>query len=461
MRRTVYLIFFLFICVSCKLNSNDNKFRIYTDTEIVDYNSDIMVNIEDNFDSNKVDWYVNEKIVSTHDTLVLNSGFEERKLYIYAKSIIDGESYKSNVCEIIVTSNSKLFFKLDEFIKKNNISTPISVGIKNSNYEYFFSSNSLIEGLKHTKNEEDLYITYSITKSFTTMAVLYLEKSNYFSLGDKITTYIEIPENLFINRDATIKDLLQHTSGNQDYVKNMSLYYNNPFINSVWDPNALLRYIQSPPLEIGTFVYSSTNYILLGLLIEKVTGKNLNMVFREFFFDSLSLKNTFLLPQDNVNMKNILHPHVYPYTDFLLTGDGLSPIDITLIIPNFIIIAGKSSWASGGIVSTARDITNWCHELFNGNILDNELKIDILNSLENNVRDSESIYGYGVRKIFYKDTSFVGSYGRGLGTVNCMFYNDDTKTSFVILMSSNSSSDGNPNIDELLFLLYETVTCEA
>ena len=91
----------------------------------------------------------------------------------------------------------------------------------------------------------------------------------------------------------------------------------------------------------------------------------------------------------------------------------------------------------------------------------NQLKIDILNSLENNVRDSESIYGYGVRKIFYKDTSFVGSYGRGLGTVNCMFYNDDTKTSFVILMSSNSSSDGNPNIDELLFLLYETVTCEA
>lgn len=402
-------------------------------------------------------WYVNDEYVTSSERLEIESGNEERKLDIYAEVLKKDKIYYTNVFNIFVTENFDLTRKIYDFIEENNIKTAISVGIKSPSFSYILNEGYSFVKKKEKNDKNTLHFTYSMTKSFTAMIVLYLAKHNYISLDEKISKYLDLTNYIFVNSDVKIRDLLMHTSGINDYLSNMALYYNNPFINAEWNPYILLNYIESPFVEPGIYMYSSTNYIILGLLIEKVTGKKINVVFDELIFTPLSLNNTYLLPQDNLDLNLISHPNVYPYTDFSLVGDGINPIDISLMIPNYIDLVGKCSWSAGGVVSNITDILNWGYELFNGDFLDSNLREEFLRSVDIDGSETDEIYGYGIRKIFYNDDYFIGSYGRSFGSENCMFYNPKNKVCIVILSSSNSSKTGNPDIDKLLFSLYEIV----
>lgn len=69
-----------------------------------------------------------------------------------------------------------------------------------------------------------------------------------------------------------------------------------------------------PALEVavwGTFIYSSANYLLLGLIIEKVTGVLLCDYLQEKLFQQCNI-NMQLYPQEGININDIVKPHVYP-----------------------------------------------------------------------------------------------------------------------------------------------------
>ena len=382
---------------------------------------------------------------------------------------IDSEYY--NILNQNTLSVEEKCNKITElFIKKYNIKTDLSISVKNEKMNFYKNYGLSSLSTKSICNSETLHYVYSITKTFTSALALTLCEKSILNLEETIEYHLPelFTENytgtkdltLYINKDATIKQLLNHTSGIHEFSKNSKLYNttNNIFTKS-WNPELILDYIEHPKEKIGTYLYSSTNYIILGLIIQKATGKNINLLLNEYFYEPLELSNTFLAPQDEIDYNLIAHPHVYPNTDFNLTGDGVTPINLTNILKSLTYLLGKASWTSGGMISNAKTISSWGYELYSekGNAISKDIRKLIFESIIDINADKSDVYGLGIRKLFYNEFEFVGSYGRSIGSENLLFYNKSYNTSFCILSNCNMKTDDTPNIDELLFWLFECI----
>ena len=229
------------------------------------------------------------------------------------------------------------------------------------NYHYRGGYFSIANNLK--VNEDSLFILYSITKSMTASAVINLVNNGKLSLSDTVEDFFQDLNPIYINNDATIEELLTHRSGIQDYTENSALIYDNPFSKyDSWEPLVILDYINTPADSRGTFIYSSANYLLLGLIIEKVTGVSLCDYLQEKLFQQCNINMQFY-PQEGININYIVKPHVYPNTFMGLSCDGKTPIDLSTLIKNINELSIKCSWAAGGAVSNAENTVIWGYEL--------------------------------------------------------------------------------------------------
>ncbi len=360
------------------------------------------------------------------------------------------------------STSEKIEQVICNYVKKWDYKPAISVSVfsksqkLNYNYANGYSSISC-----KTKNEiQTPHFVYSITKSFVATAILKLKNEGKLSLEDSISKYIQNINTIYINSNATIKDLLSHRSGISDYTENPALIYNNPFSKSNdWNAQTILSFVEKPSESSGNFLYSSTNYILLGMIIEKITNEKVNIYLNKKISSPMNI-SVLLYPEDEVDLTKVSHPHCYPNTFMEFSGDGKTPIDIADIIPNVLELLGKCGWTAGGIVSTAKEISKWGYNLlsFNGTI-EKELREEIINSVSlfTDKNTEQIAYGYGIRKLFYKDYEFLGSYGRSIGDENLMFYNKDKDVCIVILTSSNMKKDKTPNIDSLMYEIFECI----
>lgn len=135
----------------------------------------------------------------------------------------------------------------------------------------------------------------SVSKTFTAMAILKLQEQGKLSIDDLFSKYY--PE--FNYPGITIKTLLDHRSGLPKYEYFMEKQGWNK--DSVIQNKDMLQWlIQKKDLIEGTgtpdknFAYCNTNYALLALVIEKVTGKPFPVYMQQEIFDPLGLKNTFV-----------------------------------------------------------------------------------------------------------------------------------------------------------------------
>lgn len=135
----------------------------------------------------------------------------------------------------------------------------------------------------------------SITKTFTAMAVLKLWENNLLNIDDEFSQYF--PD--FNYPGVTIRNLLNHRSGLPNYAhfleKNgwdkKKFVNNEAILNFLINQKNTLENIRMPDTH---FSYCNTNYALLALLIEKVTGKKYADFLKETFFIPLQMKNTFV-----------------------------------------------------------------------------------------------------------------------------------------------------------------------
>ncbi|MBD5447585.1 MAG: serine hydrolase [Treponema sp.] len=369
------------------------------------------------------------------------------------------------------TLEQRLEQVIERFISTNSIRTAISIGVYNNHIQFVknYGIISLANSDYQKNDEQTLHYVYSITKTIIAATVVSFIEEGKLSYNDTIQHFFptlcedyDIDEN-YINIDATVYELLTHTSGICDYSENHKLYSQNPFVSQSWDPLLLLHYIEHIRQNRGEFIYSSTNFILLGAILEKVSNKQLNELLKERFFLPLNLTASFLMPQEEIDYTRISHPHVYPNTQLNLSSDENIPIDcISVFFPLPLIeILGKSTWAAGGIISNAADMSLWGYALFSSheNATLTKIREHFFDSVANFSNENSEAYGIGCRKIYHpnKKDWFIGSYGRSLGSENLLYYAPQCDTCFVILTSANTAADGNPNIDDLLFTLFEEV----
>ncbi|MFS8096298.1 beta-lactamase family protein [Lentzea alba] len=194
----------------------------------------------------------------------------------------------------------------------------------------------------------------SITKTFVSTVLLQLAGEGKVDLDAPVDRYLPG----LIDKQITVRQILQHTSGLYNYTDALPL---DPadfekIRYKHWEPAELVAIATSKPLDFppGTkWSYSNTNYIVAGLLIEKLTGKPYERAVEQRILKPLRLNDT-EVPGDNPNIKG---PHAHGYW----TVDG-KPSDITRINPSV-------AWAAGEMVSTTRDLDTFIVALSSGKLL--------------------------------------------------------------------------------------------
>lgn len=233
----------------------------------------------------------------------------------------------------------------------------------------------------------------STVKTFTAATILLLVEEGRLGLDEKAATYLPQTaiEGIENADKATIRQLLQHSSGIYNYIQNPK--FQTASLNDLtkeWFPDELLAYARNEKayFKPGEDVrYSNTGYIFLGMIIEKVTGKPFWQIFKERLFLPLQLNATSFAATDKVP-KDIVRGYVDMYSNFRL-------VDATFY----------SGWdyytADGGLISNTYDLNVFLNALLNGKILKNESLKEMLTSIIPKNQDEdffETQYGLGIFK---------------------------------------------------------------
>ncbi|MEU6414085.1 serine hydrolase domain-containing protein [Microbispora sp. NPDC046933] len=195
----------------------------------------------------------------------------------------------------------------------------------------------------------------SQTKQMTATLLLQLVEEGKISLDDKLADVL--PDVVTKNQveragEITVRHLLRHLSGIPDYMPVGLFDFTTRY--SPADLLALSRK-KSRTVEIGTYQYSNTNYILLGLIIEKLTGHSLATEFKRRLFTPLGMKDTYL---PVAPPQGITGPHGHGYA----ADDTGRMRDVDRVNASFLL-------GAGGVVSTAHDMSAFQRAFRRGKLL--------------------------------------------------------------------------------------------
>jgi len=265
----------------------------------------------------------------------------------------------------------------------------------------------------------------SITKTFVATVILQLVDEGRISLEDPVNHYF--PELGIPNGDRiTLRHLANMTSGIGDYYGFHGFAedtYNNPLQGFTNEELVQKAVTLSPIFEPGAmWDYSNTNFILLGMLIEKVTASSLEEEIRTRILDPAGLWNT-CFPSTS-EIAGIYSHGYFPWP----LGTGLN--DFTHSNPSV-------AWAAGAMISNLDDLRLWSEILSEGTLLSEEAYHQMLQWTD--VPDTEGKIRYGLG-IFYME-QFTGHGGRIVGYTTSMFRIKEEDTTIIVLLNKYDDDD--------------------
>ncbi|HEU5032251.1 MAG TPA: serine hydrolase domain-containing protein [Spirillospora sp.] len=197
----------------------------------------------------------------------------------------------------------------------------------------------------------------SITKTFTAVTVLQLAAQGRVSLDAPVARYLPglIDANGHDGRKFTVRSLLRHTSGLPDHMD--SFQSTEEFRFRHFEPEDLVRRALRLPDPGPGWHYSTTNYVVAGLIVEKVTGHRLEDEVERRILRPLGLRDTYW-PGDETWIRGP-HPRGYVRVD---QGETVRWADSTEMNTTV-------AWAGGALISTPRDVNAFYGALLGGRLL--------------------------------------------------------------------------------------------
>ena len=262
----------------------------------------------------------------------------------------------------------------------------------------------------------------SVTKTFVATVILQLAGEGRVRLGDSVEKWL--PGLVPGGHRITVRHLLSHTSGLYDYVDDPKVFA--PYAQKpayVWDPRRLIEIAVThpPPFPPGRrYAYSSTNYLLLGLIVEAVAGTPLEQQLRERIFEPLGLGQTSYAPR--FVSGPFLHGHRPPSHQGVVTGP---PVDTSHE-------AASWTWAAGAIVSSADDLRRFFAALLGGQLLPPGL----LRAMETLVPAGSLRYGLGLAVFPTPCGDAWGHTGNVQGTVTVAWNRRDASRQVVLVVNT-------------------------
>ncbi|TXE16332.1 serine hydrolase [Psychroflexus gondwanensis] len=215
----------------------------------------------------------------------------------------------------------------------------------------------------------------SITKQFTAVAILMLEEQGKLSVEDEITKFI--PDYPTQDKTITVHHLLNHTSGIKSYT-NMPSFME--FARTDMTPTVLMGRFKNEQMEFdpGTqFNYNNSGYIVLGHIIEVVSGQSYEDFIQTNIFDKVGMDNSYY-----GSMTRLIPNRARGYSK---TETGYRNADyLSLTLP----------YAAGSIMSTTADLLKWQNAISANTLIK---KSSLEKATNGSTLDSgeEITYGYG------------------------------------------------------------------
>lgn len=291
--------------------------------------------------------------------------------------------------------------RIDSILSKQvdtELSPGITVGVVKDGKLIYQNSNGLMN-LEYNLpfNDSTTFGIASITKQFTSACIAILEKQGKLSVNDDVRKFI--PE-LYCPEDTIrIKHLLSHTSGirNHNVLLDLSGFdYEHQGYTNKTIQQLMFRQKGMNNKPGDKILYSNTNYVLLALIIERVSGMPINQFAKEELFDPLGMSNTFY----SSDLSSVVKNRAYSY--YKEENEYKQPKSLTLCV------------GAGGMGSTISDLTTWSQVFLDTNhtfsyVADFITKLDTLNNGE------EMQHARGMFVTPYKGYTTFNHSGRDLG----------------------------------------------
>ncbi|QWI17621.1 class A beta-lactamase-related serine hydrolase [Bacillus wiedmannii] len=284
---------------------------------------------------------------------------------------------------------------VDKAADEKNIPGVI-VTVKNGETSWAYASGEGNIERNHKVDADSAFRIGSTTKTFVATVVLQLAGEKKLNLDDTVEKWLPglVKGNGYDGNKITIRQLLNHTSGIADYLTPdlKEKLIENPSENYTAE-QLISRALQLEPVK--GWSYSNTNMVIIGLIIQKVTGESYAEQIKKRIIEPLSLKET-VLPGSSMDIpkKNA--------RGYLNMGDKL--VDITLFNPSF-------ANASGEMISTGEDMTTFFRALLGGKLLSPEMRKEMVT---NTVDTPIGKYGLGVHTTKLPDGTEVWGHGGGI-----------------------------------------------
>ncbi|MGB9344995.1 MAG: serine hydrolase domain-containing protein [Ilumatobacteraceae bacterium] len=277
----------------------------------------------------------------------------------------------------------------------------------------------------------------SVTKTFTAVAVLRLVDAGELSLDDTVADVVpDVAEQFPETADITVEHLVSMTSGLPDYanVAGSATAQAVEDPTKVWAPEELIEAaLDASEVEpIGTPGYSTTNFIILGLMYEAITGETIEAGIASVAEDA-GLTDTALLPADENEMPDpSTHGYIDPAGVSTLADIGVEAEAGTETTDWSISWGG----AGGGAYSTIEDLFLWASTGSGNTLLSTELGTQRLELAP--IEGDELQYGLGILQ--QGVDGWYGHSGQAIGWEALAFYDPETGATFTVMINSTAGA---------------------
>ncbi len=268
-----------------------------------------------------------------------------------------------------------------------------------------------METKEKLKPESSFYLA-SVSKQFTTMAVMMLKEKGKLSYEDKLTKFFpEFPD--YADR-VTVRHLMTHTSGIPDHYRLGA--YKVDLTNA--DVKDLLVKQEKLDFEPGEkYSYSNGGYVLLAMIVEKVSGMPFHKFMKKNIFMPLKMKSTLVYDESKPEVANRAkgHHHISGYNDYEILTSG-----------------------AGGMYSVIDDLYKWDQALYTEKLVKKETLEEAFTPVKLNSGEISNYgYGWGIQET---DNGKIVSHSGGMNGYRTFIRRDLSKNNAHVILTNKGDA---------------------
>lgn len=360
------------------------------------------------------------------------------------------ESITQDEIELTPDRVSTLQTKIDSTLIADKIPGAVIVVRLANGEEFQYGAGYANLETRRRMDVNDRFRIGSITKTFIATVTLQLIDEGRLGLNQTVSQHLPNVQLRMANQ-ITVRDLLRHTSGIPNYTGDIEFLLNmfyNP--ESYLSDNQIIAFAERNPRYFDPSAtdlqgnlrwgYSNTNYTLLGMLIQKVTGNTVEHEIHERIIVPVGMNKTYyatstFAPDDLV--RGYMDIQTSDYAGSGIPGDGQPYYDITNLHP---LYAG----AAGAMISTAPDLVNYADAFITGKFYSSTILQERNNYVTSQFASAVGNYGLGIAKV---GDEWIGHKG-GISGYELSMYRKEGVATVIVL--SNKSPNGRKANGELL-----------